>query len=102
MGFEAPDRIPPDQVGLESRLPRPYAPKFANFGVFCFLEYPALDFVLGTKYIGRVTSDVTIYWGRVLNGNTHSKLELIDYQAVALPGTSVLLQSEMYLVFDCR
>ena len=88
MGFEASDRIPPDQVGLESRLHWSYTPKFANFVVFYFLEYTGLDFVMGTYYIGGVTSVVIIYWGLVLSWNTHSKLELVDFKAVAWPESS--------------
>jgi hypothetical protein len=79
-----------------------YAPKFANFGVFCFLEYLVLDFVLGTKYLERVNSVVTIYWELALSWNTHSRLELVDIQAVASPEASGLLQGETLPVFYRR
>jgi hypothetical protein len=55
---------------------------------------------MGTKYINRVTSDMSICWELALSWNTHSRLELVDFQAVACPETSGLLQVETNLVFD--
>ena len=53
-----------------------------DFGGFCFLECPGLDFDDGREYIREVTILITACYGSGLRKGTHSVFELVDIKMV--------------------